>query len=87
MSRTVVYSKPQCSFCDKAKHLLKTKNIPFEERIIGKDLTPQQLFEEFEANNMPQPRSVPQIILHGKYVGGYDKLVQYIEDHGLSHNH
>ena len=43
----------------------------------------QILLEEFEANGMPQPRSVPQIILNGKYVGGYNELVKYIEDHGM----
>ena len=79
----VVYSKPMCTYCDKAKHLLKTSGIEYKEMLIGRDLSRETLLEEFAANGMPQPRSVPQIILNGKYVGGYNELVKYIEDHGM----
>jgi len=82
--RTVVYSKPLCPYCDKAKHLLKSLDIKFETREVGKDLTREQLLEEFEVNGMPQPRSVPQIILNGKYIGGYNELAKYIEDTGFN---
>ena len=79
----VVYSKPMCTYCDKAKHLLKQSGIEYKEMLIGRDLDRETLLEEFEANGMPQPRSVPQIILNGKYVGEYNELVKYIEDHGM----
>jgi len=84
MSRTVVYSKPMCSFCDKAKHLLKTLNIEFESIQVGSDISVQQLTEEFKANGLPQPRSVPQIILNGKYIGGYNELAKYVEETGFN---
>jgi|TARA_B100001057_G_C22214027_1_gene705644 glutaredoxin 3 len=82
---TVVYSKPNCPSCVKAKMLLKNKNIPFTESIIGKDIQVETLMKEFEMNNLPMPRTAPQIILHGKYVGGYENLLQYIDDHGLGY--
>ena len=82
---TVVYSKPNCPSCVKAKMLLKLKNIPFTESIIGKDIQVETLMKEFELNNLPMPRTAPQIILHGKYVGGYEQLIQYIDDHGLGY--
>lgn len=82
--RTVVYSKPQCPYCDKAKRLLDMKEIPYETITIGTDITREGLLEEFEANGMPQPRSVPQIILAGKYIGGYDALAEYIEETGYN---
>ena len=82
---TVVYSKPNCPSCVKAKMLLKNKNIPFTESIIGKDIQVETLMKEFETNNLPMPRTAPQIILHGKYVGGYEQLIQYIDDHGLGY--
>lgn len=82
--RTVVYSKPQCPYCDKAKALLKNRDIPFETITIGTDITREGLLEEFEQNGMPQPRSVPQIIVAGKYIGGYDALVEYIESTGYN---
>lgn len=82
---TVVYSKPNCPSCVKAKMLLKNKNIPFTESIIGKDIQVETLMKEFEMNNLPMPRTAPQIILHGKYIGGYENLLQYIDDHGLGY--
>jgi len=81
--RTVVYSKPMCPYCDKAKHLLKNLNIEYEAIQVGTDITVQQLTEEFEANGLPQPRSVPQIILNGKYIGGYQELAKYVEETGM----
>ena len=45
--------------------------------IIGKDIPVQQLMEEFEINKLPPPRTAPQIIFKGKYLGGYVQL----EDH------
>jgi glutaredoxin 3 len=52
-----------------AKTLLKNKGIAFEERMIGVDWTREQLLEA-----IPQARTVPQIILNGEYIGGYDQL-------------
>ena len=51
----VVYSKPMCTYCDKAKHLLKTSGIEYKEMLLGRDLSRETLLEEFEANGMPQP--------------------------------
>lgn len=82
--RTVVYSKPMCSFCDKAKHILNNLDVKYESIQVGTDISVQQLTEEFEANGLPAPRSVPQIILNGKYIGGYNELVKYIEDTGFN---
>ena len=84
MSRTVVYSKPMCPYCDKAKAVLKNLDVKFETIQVGTDISVQKLTEEFEVNGLPQPKSVPQIILQGKYIGGYQELVKYIEDTGFN---
>jgi glutaredoxin 3 len=55
-----------------AKTLLKNKGIEFEERMIGVEWTREQLLE-----SIPQARTVPQIILNGEYIGGYDQLKAY----------
>lgn len=80
---TVVYSKPSCPSCVKAKALLDNLNIEYTVREVGTDLTREQLLEEFEVNGMPQPRSVPQVILNGKYIGGYEALASYVEETGM----
>lgn len=77
---TVVYSKPSCSYCVKAKNLLKMKNIPYIEMMIGTDISVEQLVEEFTINKLPAPRTAPQIIFQGKYLGGYDQLERHLKE-------
>lgn len=79
----IVFSKPSCPYCVKAKDLLKKVGVAFEEKILGTDITPDQLFEQFDSLSIPRPRSAPQIFLNGNYVGGYDQLVTYVEEHGM----
>ena len=74
MSNAIVWSKTNCIFCDQAKQLLRIKKIEFEERNISKDWTREQLLEV-----VPNAKTVPQIFLNGKYIGGFDKLKQHFE--------
>ena len=71
--KAVIWSKDNCSFCDRAKALMQLKNIEYEERKIGDGWTKDQLLEE-----VPTARSVPQIFLNGNYVGGYTELAKVI---------
>jgi glutaredoxin 3 len=70
----IIWSKYQCSFCDKAKALLNNKDIKFEERKIGDGYTKEDLLEA-----VPTARSVPQIFINNQHIGGYDDLVKYLE--------
>lgn len=67
--KAVVWSKNQCTFCDQAKNLLKSKGIEFEERNINTDWTKEQLLEA-----VPTARALPQIFLDDEYVGGFQEL-------------
>ncbi len=69
-----VYSKENCAYCIKAKILLETQHMEFIERKIGVDVTREQLLEI-----APQARTVPQIVIDGNVIGGYDQLAQYIK--------
>jgi glutaredoxin 3 len=71
----VVWSKYQCPYCDQAKALLTQKGIEFEERKIGDGYTKEDLLEA-----VPTARTVPQIVIGGKSIGGYQDLIKYIED-------
>ena len=71
----IVWSKPACPFCDMAKNLLKMKGIEFEERKLGDGWTKEQLIE-----SAPGARSVPQIILNGSVIGGYEQLKTALQD-------
>jgi len=74
MTKAIVWSKNQCPYCDQAKALLKMKSIEFEERNIEADWTKDQLLEA-----VPNARTVPQIFLDDKLIGGFTELKKHFE--------
>jgi glutaredoxin len=73
--KAVVWSKYHCPFCDKAKALLQMKGIAFEEKKIGDGYTKEELLEA-----VPNARTVPQIFLDGKLIGGLTDLEKYLKE-------
>ncbi len=71
-----VYSKNYCPFCDKAKYLLKTKNIAYTEINIDEDQ------ESREWLISQGHRTAPQIYLGNELFveGGYQGLVKMTEE-------
>lgn len=69
----VVWSQANCLACNQAKTLLEIKGIPYEIKMLGENATKQELIEA-----VPDARSVPQIFLNGKYIGGLDALRKII---------
>lgn len=67
--KAIVWSKYHCPYCDQAKALLTQKGIQFEERKIGDGWTKEELLEA-----IPTARTVPQILLDGKLIGGFTEL-------------
>jgi len=70
-----IYSTPICNFCKLAKNLLESKGINFTEYQVGKDIDKDKL-EEKVGNTV---RTVPQIFVDDKYIGGYQELVAYLK--------
>jgi glutaredoxin 3 len=63
-----------------AKNLLNDLSVTFEERNISQgEWTREQLQEA-----APNSKTVPQIWLQGKYVGGFDELRTYVEQTGFN---
>ena len=75
MKDIVVYSKDNCPFCVKAKTFLENLGVEFQVLKVGKDVTREELLEV-----VPNARSVPQITINGEAIGGYDQLVEYVEN-------
>lgn len=73
--KAIVWSKYQCPYCDQAKALLKQKGIQFEERKIGDGYTKEDLLE-----SVPTARTVPQIFLDDKLIGGFQELKKYLQE-------
>ena len=62
----IVYSKPACTYCDKAKALLKRLGHQYTEKVVTKDISLEELFEEIGK----QVRTIPQIVIDGNHIGG-----------------
>ena len=73
MTKAIVWSKYHCPFCDQAKALLKQRGIPFEEKKIGDGYTREELLEA-----VPTARTVPQIFLDDKLIGGFNELKAHL---------
>ncbi len=71
-----------CPFCDRAKMLLEKRDIEFTELKVDQDV---KLFEEMLALSNGR-RSVPQIFIDDKHIGGYDDLVDFDMEGGLEKN-
>lgn len=67
-----VFTKPGCPYCVAAKQLLVKRNIPFVER----DITRRDHWEEI-TSRVPGFRTVPQVFLDGRHIGGFDDLTLY----------
>ena len=73
MTRAIIWSRYNCTYCDQARALLEHNAIAYEERKIGDGYTREDLLEA-----VPSARTVPQIFLDDELIGGYTQLQQHL---------
>lgn len=78
-SKIVIYTKAHCPYCVFAKELLNNEKLPYQE--IHVDENPEQLKEMIERSGL---RTVPQIFINAKSIGGFDALKK-LRDTGQLH--
>ena len=71
MAKIEVYSKEWCPYCTKAKALLRSKQLEYEEHDITSDAKGEQ-----DMIARSRRRTVPQVFIDEQSVGGYDDLAQ-----------
>ncbi|MBI3057959.1 MAG: glutaredoxin 3 [Deltaproteobacteria bacterium] len=71
MPKVVIYTTTSCPYCTRAKAFLRSKNVDFEEIDVSRD---ERLQEEII--RLSGRRTVPQIFINGKSVGGFDDIKQ-----------
>lgn len=70
MNNIKMYTSQFCPYCSNAENLLKSKGYDISEKIyVDKD--PEELSKMIE---MTGKRTVPQIYINDKYIGGFDEL-------------
>ncbi len=70
MAEIIIYTTNYCPYCVKAKQLLRTKGLEFEEiDLTNDDAGRMQLVEKSGGR-----KTVPQIFVNGQHIGGCDDL-------------
>lgn len=64
-----VYSTQVCPYCDRAKMLLKRKGVDFTDIRVDTDPEARKTMETESGR-----RTVPQIFIGERHVGGFDEL-------------
>ena len=63
-----VITRPGCPHCQRAKDVLKSRNMSYNEIVLGKDI------EQPALRALAGSTTVPQIFIGGKLIGGADEL-------------
>ncbi|MFC5373456.1 glutaredoxin 3 [Brevundimonas faecalis] len=70
MAEVVIYTKPGCPYCIRAKALLDRKGAAYTEIVASND--PEKKAEMVERSG--GAATFPQIFIDGKHVGGSDDI-------------
>ena len=79
MPNIEIYTTPTCPYCVAAKRLLDSKGVAFREIDVSRDPNLRDAMTR-RANGR---RSVPQIFIGAKHVGGSDDLHELDRQGGL----
>jgi GrxC family glutaredoxin len=69
-----VYTKDFCPYCVRAKSLLTQLGLDYEEVALGSDI--EKIGELVKETGM---RTLPQIFISNKLIGGYDDLKSLVD--------
>ena len=69
MAKIVIYTTQICPYCVRAKMLLQKKGVAYEEINVGND---QEM--RLKLVEMTRQRTVPQIFINDRHIGGCDDL-------------
>lgn len=70
MTRVEIYTKFMCPYCARAKKLLESKGVAYEETEISMDPRGREEMIQRAGGRT----TVPQIFIDGRHVGGSDEL-------------
>ena len=78
--KIVIYSKTNCQYCTKAKNLVKSLGLQYEELSFENDFNND--VDKLIEHVGKKVRTMPQIKINDQLVGGYNQLVEYFVEQG-----
>ena len=67
MNRIEIYTRSWCPYSIRARSLLQSKAVEFDEIDVTTDVEAEMIFRAGHS-------SVPQVFIDGEHIGGYDDL-------------
>jgi glutaredoxin 3 len=80
VAKVEIYSDPFCLYCARAKKLLRERGADFEDIDVMAD--PRRKPEMIERSG--GRRTVPQVFIDGRHIGGSDDLAAFDRDGKLA---
>ena len=71
-----IFTRDLCWYCDKAKELINSYRLPYSEYNIESHPHARQELLDL----VPDAKTVPQVFVGKKHIGGYDQLRKYAEE-------
>ena len=74
--KVLIYTKDNCIWCDRAKILLDSKKISYNEIDLSDDSERLKFYEKIGDN----VKTVPQVFIDNKRIGGFQDLKVFLDE-------
>ncbi len=74
--KVLIYTKDNCIWCDRAKILLDSKKISYNEIDLSDDSERLKFYENIGDN----VKTVPQVFIDDKRIGGFQDLKVFLDE-------
>ena len=71
-----MYSTPRCSWCDRVVKMLEEYDVNVEKIDVSGN---KELLKEMVQAAGELVTSVPQVVVDGKYIGGYTEVERFLK--------
>ncbi len=74
--KVLIYTKDNCIWCDRAKILLDSKKISYNEIDLSDDSERLKFYDKIGDN----VKTVPQVFIDDKRIGGFQDLKVFLDE-------
>ena len=74
--KVLIYTKDNCIWCDRAKILLDSKKISYNEIDLSDNIERLKFYEKIGDN----VKTVPQVFIDDKRIGGFQDLKVFLDE-------
>ena len=71
-----MYSTPRCSWCNRVARMLEEYEVNVEKIDVSGS---KELIKEMQEAAGEKVTSVPQVVVDGKYIGGYTEVERFLK--------